>query len=86
MQAQAPVACEHRNALGQIVEGLALHADHFLEAPVEVEPLGDVMEQIGDAAVRIGRGDDAHGAAVRQVPHIFLGLDRAVGFEQLGLP
>ena len=72
MQTQAPVAGEHGDALGQIVEGLALHADHFLEAPVEVEPLGDVVEQISDAAVRIGRGDDAHGAPVRQVPHISL--------------
>ena len=86
MQAKPPVACEHGDALGQIVERLALHADHFLETTVEIEPLGDVVEQIGDAAVRIGRGDDAQGAAVGQVPSVFLGLDRAIGFEQLRLP
>ena len=86
MQAQAPVACEHGDAFGQIVERLALDADHLLEAAVEIEPLGDVVEQIGDAAVRIGRGDDAQGAAVGQVPSVFLGLDGAIGFVQLRLP
>ena len=86
MQAQPPIACEHGDTFGQIVERLALHADQFLEAAVEVEPLGDVVEQVGHAAVRIRRGDDAQGAAVGQVPSVFLGLDRAVGFVQLRLP
>ncbi len=44
MQAQAAVAGEHGDALGQVVQRLALDADHFLEAAVEVEPLGDVVE------------------------------------------
>ena len=49
MQPQPAVAAEHRNAFGEIVERLALNADQFLETPLEIEPLGDVVEQIGDA-------------------------------------
>ena len=63
MQAQAAVAAEHGDAFGEIVERFALDADQFLEAAFEIEPLGDVVEQISEAAVRIGRGDDAQGAA-----------------------
>ena len=59
VQPQPAVAAEHRDAFGEIVERLALNADQFLEPPLKIEPLGDVVEQIGDAAVRIWRGDDA---------------------------
>ncbi len=55
MQPQAAVAAEHGDALGEIVEGFPLNADQLLEAPLEIEPLGNVMEDIGDAAVGIGR-------------------------------
>ena len=73
VQAQPAVAAEHRDRLGQIVERLALHADQRIVAPHHVEPLGDVLEQIGHAALRVGRGDDADGAAVRQVPEMLRG-------------
>ncbi len=59
VQPQPSIAAEHGDAFGEVVERFALNADQFLKAPFEIEPLGDVVEQIGDAAVRIGRGDDA---------------------------
>ena len=69
VQPQPAVAAEHRDRLGQIVERLALHPDQRVEAALEIEPLGDVVEQIGHAAFGVGRGDDAHGAPLRQMPH-----------------
>ena len=51
-----------------------------------LEALGDVVVEISDAAFRIGRGDDAQRAAVRQMPHVLLRLDRAIGFVELLLP
>ncbi len=74
VQPQPPVAGEHRDRFGEIVERLALHADQRVEAALEIEPLGHVVEQIGDAAFGIGRGDDAQRAAVRQMPHVLLRL------------
>ena len=76
-QAQPAVAAEHRDRLAQIVERLALHADQRVEAALELEPFGDVVEQIGDAALRIRRGDDAQRAAVGQVPFVLARLDVA---------
>ncbi len=86
VQAQPPVAGEHRDAFGKIVERLALDPDQLLEAPLEIEPLGHVVEQIGDAAVGIGGGDDAQGAPIGQMPGVFLGLDGAIGLVKLRLP
>ena len=57
-----------------------------VEAACEIEALGDIVEQIGDAAFEVRRGDDADGAAVGQEPGVVLRLDGAVGFVQLGLP
>ena len=68
VQVEPPVAAEHRDALGERFERLALHADQRLVAAHQLEPLGHVVEQIGDAALGVGRGDDAHGAAVGQIP------------------
>ena len=86
VQPDAAVAGEHGDAFGEVVERFALHADQFLEPPLQIEPLGHVVEQIGDAAVRIGRGDDAQRAAVGQMPGVLLRLDGAVGGVQLRLP
>ena len=82
----AAVAAEHRDRFGEIVERLALHPDQAVKPPRQIEALGDVIEQIGDAAFRIGRGDDADRAAVGQVPGVLVGLHRAIGLVQLGLP
>ncbi len=85
-QARLAVAAEHRDAFGEAVQRLPLHPDQAVEASLQVEPLGDVVEQIGDAAFGIGRGDDAERAAVGQIPGVFRRLDRAIGFVQLRLP
>ena len=86
VQPHAAVAAEHRHRFDQVVERLALHLDQRVVAAMHVEPLGDVVVEIGDAAFRIGRGDDAQRAAVRQMPHVLLRLDRAIGFVELLLP
>ena len=83
VQPQPAVAGEHRDRFGEIVERLALHADQRVVAALQVEPLGDVVEQIGHAAFGIGRGDDAQRAAVRQMPEMLLGFGRAIGLVQL---
>ena len=85
-QADAAVAGKHGNAFGEIIERLALDADQLLETALEIEPLGHVVEQVGHAAVRIGRGDDAQRASVRQMPGVLLGLQRPIGGVQLRLP
>ena len=51
-----------------------------------MEPLGHVVEEIGDAALRIGIDDDPEGAAVGQIPDLLDSLDRLVGCHEPGLP
>ncbi len=85
-QPQPAIAAEHRDRFGEIVERLALHPDQRVVAALEIEPLGDVVEQVDHAAFRVRRGDDPHGAAARQVPEVFLGFERAVGLVQRRLP
>ena len=86
VQPQPAVAREHRDRFGQIVERLALHADQRVEAALQIEPLGDVVEQIGHAAFGIGRRDDAQCSPVRQVPEEFARFERAIGFVKLVFP
>ena len=86
VQAKPAVAREHGDTFREIVEGLALNADQLLEAPLELEPLGHVGEQIGHAAVRVRRGDDAQGAAVGQMPGMVGRLDGAIAVLELRLP
>ncbi len=80
------IAAEYRDALGEAVERLALDTIEAVELPLEVQAFGDVVEQIGDAAFRIGRGDDAERASVRQEPGVLGGFDSAIGLVQLRLP
>ena len=82
----AAIAAEHRDRLGEAVQGLALDPDQAVKPPRQFEALGDVVEQIGDAAFRVRRGDDAHRAAVGQIPGVLFRLDRAIGLVQLRLP
>ena len=86
VQPHAAVRAEHRDRFGQVIERLALHLDQRIVAAVHDEALGDVVIQISDAALGIGRGHHAQRAAVRQVPHMLLRLDRAIGLVQLLLP
>ena len=85
-EAQAAVRAEHRDAFLEIVERLALHARHGVEAGLEIDALGDVLEQIGDAAGRVRRGDDAQRPPARQMPPVLGRLERAIGLVELLLP
>jgi len=86
VQAHPAVRAEHGDGFGEVIERLALHFDQRFEAPAHVEAFGNVVVEISDAAFRIGCGDDPQGAAVRQMPHMFFRLDRAIGFVKLLLP
>ena len=86
VEPEPAVGAEHRDAFGEVVEGLALDVDQRVVAALEVEPLGDVLVDPGHPALRVGIGDDAERLAVGQVPALFPGLDRPVGGEQLGPP
>ena len=86
-QLRPAVAAEHRDRFGEIVERLALDSDQAVEPPRQIEALGDVVEQIGDAAFGVRRGDDADARGRRAGYQVSLvGLDRAIGLVQLGLP
>ncbi len=83
---EAPVRTEHGNALTQRIQRLALGARERVEARFQGEALGLVVEEIGDAALRIGAGDDMDGAPIRQIPPILAGARRGIGGVHLGLP
>jgi hypothetical protein len=85
-QAQAPVRAEHRHALAQRIQRLALGARERVEARFEREPLGGVVVKVGDAALRVRAGDDVHGAPVRQVPPVVGGAQAGIGGLDLALP
>ncbi len=59
VETDAAVGTEHGDALGEMVEGLALDADQRVVAAFEIEALGDVLVHPGGAALRVGIGDDA---------------------------
>jgi hypothetical protein len=65
IEAQPPVAAEHGDRFGQVVQRRALDADQRVVAALEIEPFGDVLEQVDHAAFGIGRGDDSHRAPIR---------------------
>ena len=80
------VGAEHRHALLQRVERFALDVGERGHLRGERIALRRVVVEIGDAALGVGAGDDAQGAAVRQVPDGLARLDRLIGLHQLGLP
>ena len=69
-QLEPAIGGEDGDALLQRVERLALHPRLGVELGFQVEMLGDVIEQVGDAALRIGVDHRAQGATVGQVPHL----------------
>ena len=85
-QLHPPVGAEHRHAFLQRVERLVLHAGHGVDLRGERVALGRVVEQVGDAALRIGARDDAQRAPVGQMPDALGRLDRLIGGERLRLP
>ena len=85
-QLHAPVGAERRHALLERVERLALHVGERVDLRGERVALRGVVIEIGDAAFRIGAGDDAQGAPVRQMPDGLAWLDCAIGVQLLRLP
>ena len=85
-QLHPPVRAEHGDAFLQRVERLALHAGQRVELRGEREALRRVVEEVGDAALRIGAGHDAQRAPVGQVPDVLDRVDRLIGRERLRLP
>ena len=52
-QLHAAVAAEHGYRFDEIVERFMLDPGQPVEAPRQVEAFGDVVEQIGDAALQV---------------------------------
>ena len=52
-QLQAAVGAEHRDAFLQRVKGFALHPRLRVELRLEMAMRGDVVEEVGDAALRV---------------------------------
>ena len=50
-----------------------------------MEALGDVVEEISDAALRIRTDDDAQRPPVGQIPDLLARLDRLIGGEEISL-
>src|ERR1700757_4954526 len=86
VQPESAVTAEDGAAFGEIVERFTLDADKLFEAPFQIEAFGDIVEQISDAAVGVGRGDDTKRAPAGQMPGMLPRLDSAIGFVQLRLP
>ena len=83
---EAPVGPEEGNALVEIVEGLALHADELVVAALQLDLARGILVEIGDAAEGMLFADHMDGAAIRQVPPVFAGFERGIGGELLGAP
>ncbi len=85
VEAQAAARREHGDALAQRVERLPLHMDERVVAAFERQPLGDVLVEIGDAAV-MSVGDDMQAAAVGQMPFVLRLCVGAVSGEPGAFP
>jgi hypothetical protein len=86
VQLEAPVGLEHRHALLEAVERLALGVDEGVVAALQGEPLGHVVVEIGEAAVGALRRGHVDGAAVEQMPPVLVFLSGLVAGEDLGFP
>ncbi len=85
-QLHPPVGAEHRDAFLQRVERLALHSGQGVDLRGERVALRGVVEEIGDAALRVGARHDAQRAPVGQMPDGLDRLDRLIGGERLRFP
>src|SRR5271168_4036137 len=85
-QFHPPIRAKHGDAFLQRVERLALYARQGVELRGERKALRRVIEEVGDAALWIGAGDDAQGAAVGQVPDGLDRVHRLIRRERLSLP
>ena len=81
VQLEPAVAAEHGDRLVQVVEGGALRLDQRIEARLQVELDGDVLEQQQQAAHRVTLAGDRQRAPVREGPLV---LFHAVEVEIVG--
>ena len=86
VQLEPAVGAEHGDGFGQRLERFALRPVQRVEAALQLDALADVVEQISDAVLRVGVGDHAQVPAAGQIPAVLLGLDGAIGLQQLRLP
>ena len=82
------VGAEHRHRLVECVESGALHIKERAVLALQGELLGDVLEDVDDAALGAGRSrNDLDGAAIGQVPGLALARPaELVAGEMLGAP
>ena len=85
-QLHAPVGAERRDPFLERVERFALHMGKRVDLGGKREALRRIVIEIGDAALRIGTGDNAQRPSVGQMPHGFARLDRLIGAQLLRLP
>ena len=86
VELEAAVRAQERDALLEIVQRLALHADQLVVAAFKRQLVGDVLIEIGDAAEGVLLADHVQRAAIGQVPPVLARLDRGIGGELLGAP
>ena len=86
VQLEPAVGLEHRDALLEAVQRLALGVDQGIVAALQGEPLGHVVVEIGQAAVGALGACDVDGAAVEQVPPVLVLGAGLVAGEQPRLP
>ena len=86
MELHPPVGAEHGHALFERIQRLALHPRQRIDLGGESVALRRVVEEIGDAALRIGARHHPERAPVGQMPDRFARLDRLIGGKRLRLP
>ena len=85
---QPSIGAEHGDRFGKRVDGFALDVGEGLVGGFKLQPLGDVLEYIDNAAGRTGRGGNhLDRAPVGQVPRlVFMRLLAPIGLEVLRAP
>ncbi len=69
-----------------MVDRFALHLDERVVARFEIDLFGQVFEDPGGAALRMGSGEDAQRLTIRQVPEVRLRIECAIDGKRCFLP
>ena len=85
-QPQPPVAAEHHDALGEVVERFTLHPHQRAVLGFQLQRLRHILIDIGDTALRVRIGDDAQGLAIGQVQPVLAGFQCRVARQHVALP
>src|SRR5262245_35279019 len=83
VQPDPTIASKDCYRLRQMIECLALHLDERVVTTMHIKALGHVVVEVGHAAFRIWRSNNAQRAPVGKMPSVFFGLDRPIGFVKL---